>query len=116
MTATEQRNAEKYIAERKQGKKSGSPVAVAIDLRRAGKITGDALRKIDVPPPSKMTAKSEEESDDLVQLQLPIDALRRALRENPEPLRTAFAIAGLQVVIDVALKIIDELKKNERRV
>jgi sRNA-binding protein len=119
VTATEQRSAEKYIAECKQKmveKNLGSPVAVAIGLRRAQRITDDALRKIDAPPQSKMTAKSEEGSDHLAELQRPIDAVRRALRENPEPLRTAFAIAGLQVVIDVAGKIIGDLKKNEGRV
>ena len=120
VTATEQRNAEKYIAERKQEmseRNLGSPVAVALGLRRTERITDDALRKIDAPrsmKEPKMIAKGDK-SDPLTELQGPIDDLRRALRDNPEPFRTAFAVAGLQVVVDIANKMIAELKKNEGR-
>jgi sRNA-binding protein len=120
VTEQEQIDAEARVRAQKkelhEKRKAEGPIEVARKLHSAGRISTDQLSKITAPPlasplkkatPMMVKAKSEvNPADPLLSVQTLLDAVRKALLEQPEALRRPFAAAGLRVVISECEKVI----------
>jgi len=89
---------------------SRGPIEIMSSLHRAGEVPDDAMRKI--PAPELKSKPPTVSIDDPVdRLQEKLDAIRHAM-DTPDPaLRTAFAVAGLGVLIKEAERLADQLSK-----
>lgn len=115
VTPQEATAAQNYIADRQREmneRNKNSPIEAVTSLYRAGKVPDDALRKIPAfKEPSPNIPAANSGADPVGRLWANVDAVRRVMMDMPDPnLRTAFAVAGLGVIIQEAQKIILELQ------
>jgi sRNA-binding protein len=114
VTEQEQRDAEKYIAERKRAQRENNlnlPIATMTSLHKAGKITDDTLRKVTLPHAAPRTTTMDADSP-LTRLMTLIEGVDRALTDTTNPtLRTTFGIAGLKAVAAEVQAQIEKMQK-----
>jgi sRNA-binding protein len=116
VTEQEQRDAEKYVTERKRIQRENNlnlPIATMTSLHKAGKITDDVLRKVTLPHAVLRTTPMDvDKPNPLTRLMALVEGVARALTDTADPaLRTAFGIAGLKAIAAEVQAQIEKMQK-----
>jgi hypothetical protein len=116
VTEQEQRDAEKYVTERKRIQRENNltlPIATMTSLHSARKITDDVLRKVTLPCVIRRTTTMDaDKPNPLARLMALVEGVARALTDANDPaLRTAFGIAGLKAVAAEVQAQIEKMQK-----